>query len=174
MPDATSLNLANYQALAEFRYQLRRFLRFSEEAAHVAGLEPQHHQLMLAVKGMPDGRVARIADLAERLQLQHHSVVELVGRLVARGLVRRRRDGADRREVHVTLTTHGERLLSELTISMRAELRSAAPALVSALGKIAAPGAFRKPPRQSAGGQSKPSTLKMRRPVAPKPTNGRK
>lgn len=131
------LTLGDYQALAEFRYQLRRFIHFSEESARRVGLEPQHHQLMLAVKAMPHSRAARIADLAERLQLQHHSVVELVSRLVARGFIEKVRGHEDRREVQVRLTTRGEGLLKQLTLRTRAELRLAAPALVFALRKIA-------------------------------------
>jgi DNA-binding MarR family transcriptional regulator len=130
------LSLSDYRALAEFRYQLRRFLHFSEAAARQAGLEPQHHQLMLAVKGMPEGRVARITELAERLQLQHHSVVELVNRLAAKGLIQRARAANDRREVQVALTAHGERILGELSVYMKNELRSAGPELVAALRRV--------------------------------------
>ncbi|HYX50470.1 MAG TPA: helix-turn-helix domain-containing protein, partial [Ktedonobacteraceae bacterium] len=78
------ISITEYQTLAEFRYQLRRFLRFSEQAARAAGLEPQQHQLLLALKGLPEGRKATIGALAERLQLTHHSTVELVDRLVER------------------------------------------------------------------------------------------
>jgi DNA-binding MarR family transcriptional regulator len=127
---------SDYQALAEFRYQLRRFVRFSEDAAREAGVEPQHHQLMLAIKGKPDGEEPRIAYLAERLQIQHHSAVELVDRLVNKGLITRTRGDEDRREVHVQLTAKGERILGELTLHMRAELRSAAPALVATLRNL--------------------------------------
>ena len=86
-----SLTLADYQSLAEFRYQIRRFLHFSEQAARDAGLEPRQHQLMLAIKGLPRERGRRIGELAERLQIQHHSAVELVNRLAAGGYVRRQR-----------------------------------------------------------------------------------
>src|SRR5271165_634207 len=106
---------AEYRALADFRYQIRRFLRFSEEAARQAGLEPQHHQLMLAVKGTPENIEPTIGHLAECLQIQHHSAVELVDRLVKRGLIQRIRGEEDRREVHVKLTAKGERLLKHLT-----------------------------------------------------------
>ncbi len=133
----SDLTLSDYQAIAEFRYQIRRFLRFSEEAARAAGLAPQHHQLLLAVKGMPNGRVARISDLAERLQIQHHSTVELVDRLAARGLVNRALAEDDRREVYVQLTTRGENILRVLTLHHKNELRQAAPALVAALQLIA-------------------------------------
>ena len=134
-----SVNLSEYQALADFRYQLRRFVRFAEEAARQAGLEPQHHQLMLAIKGRPAEEEPRIAYLAERLQIQHHSAVELVDRLVRKGLVKRTRAQQDRREVHVQLTPRGERILGQLTLHTRAELQSAAPALVAALGELTSP-----------------------------------
>jgi DNA-binding MarR family transcriptional regulator len=136
MTDHDDLKLSDYQALAEFRYQLRCFLRFSEKAAREAGLEPQHHQLMLAIKGSPDVGGPRIAYLAERLQIQHHSAVELVDRLAHKGLVARSQGGKDRREVYVCLTARGERVLRELTQHMRTELCSAGPALVVALRKL--------------------------------------
>jgi DNA-binding MarR family transcriptional regulator len=136
MTNHKEVKLSDYQALADFRYQIRRFVRFSEEAARGAGVEPQHHQLMLAIKGKPDGEEPRIADLAERLQIQHHSAVELVDRLVKKGLITRTRGDEDRREVHVQLTARGERILGELTLHTRAELRSAAPSLAAALGRL--------------------------------------
>ena len=138
MKEPDHLEKATYQALAEFRYQIRRFLRFSEEAARKAGLEPQHHQLMLALKGIPGGEEPRISYLAERLQLRHHSAVELVDRLAKKGLIQRTRGARDRREVHVKLTDRGDRVLRELTLHTRAELRSAAPGLVAALKKVMA------------------------------------
>ncbi len=127
------LKNAEYQALAEFRYQIRGFLNLSEQAARAAGLEPQHHQLLLAVKGAPPSRETTISYLAERLQLQHHSLVELLDRLEARHLVRRVRGSADRRVVLVRITPRGERLLRQLTLHHRNLLRSAGPALVRAL-----------------------------------------
>mgnify|MGYP001548059372 CR=1 FL=1 len=127
---------SDYPALAEFRYQIRRFARFSEGAARSAGIKPQQHQLLLAVKGAPGGDVPRIAYLAERLQIQHHSAVELLDRMEKKGLITRVRGESDRREVLVELTAQGDHLLAELTRHMRAELRSAAPALVSALRKL--------------------------------------
>jgi len=78
------ITLSEYQSLAEFRYQLRRFLHFSEQAARSVGLEPQQHQLLLALKGLPYGRPATVSELAERLQIQHHSTVELINRMVDR------------------------------------------------------------------------------------------
>lgn len=137
MTQINQIHLSDYQALAEFRYQIRRFVHFSEEAARAAGIEPQHHQLMLAVKGRSEGNEPpRIGRLAERLQIQHHSAVELVDRLARKGLITRTRGEQDRREVYVQLTARGERILNELTLHTRAELRSAAPALVATLRKL--------------------------------------
>ena len=127
------ISITEYQALAEFRYQLRRFLRFSEQAARAAGLEPQQHQLLLAVKGLPEGRKATISVLAERLQLAHHSTVELIDRLVQRGLIQRCRDEADQRRVLVSLTPQGEEVLRNLSLAHRTELRSAGAALIQTL-----------------------------------------
>lgn len=124
---------ADYESLAEMRYQIRRYLRFSEEASRAAGLEPRQYQLMLAIKGLPKGVRPRIGELAERLQIQHHSTVELVNRLAAGGYVRRHRAGEDRREVLLTLTPRGERVLRKLFLHHRAELRLQGPALIAAL-----------------------------------------
>jgi DNA-binding MarR family transcriptional regulator len=143
MFNSEQIDTSEYQALAEFRYQIRRFVRFSEDAARDSGVEPQQHQLMLAVKGGPDGEATRIAYLAERLQIQHHSAVELIDRLVNKGMLKRKRGSEDRREVHVGLTAKGERVLDELTRHTRAEIRTAAPALVETLRKLARPAKLR-------------------------------
>jgi DNA-binding MarR family transcriptional regulator len=123
----------DYQALADFRFEIRRFLNFSERLVRAAGLEPQQHQALLAIKGLPAHRVATIGVLAERLLIQHHSAVELVNRLEAKGLLRRARGVADRREVVLTLSRHGEALLKRLTQPHHAELQSARPRLLAAL-----------------------------------------
>jgi DNA-binding MarR family transcriptional regulator len=143
-----TLALSDYQALAELRYQIRLFLRFSEEAARKMSLEPQQHQLMLALKGLPSGMRPTIGALAERMQIQHHSAVELVNRLSAGGLVRRNRSGEDRRQVLLGLTPKGEKVLRELSIGHQAELRSQGPALVGALERAMRPtkGARGSPP----------------------------
>ncbi len=133
MSATRGITATDYRALAEFRYQIRRFLRFSEQAARSAGLEPQQHQLLLLLKGLPEEVAPRIGEVAERLQIQHHSAVELVDRLVRRGMVRRQRAGADRREVLLLLTPRGEKVLSGLAMLHREELRTAGPALVTAL-----------------------------------------
>ena len=135
-PEDTDISMAEYQALAEFRYRIRQFLHFSEQVARTAGIEPQQHQLMLAIKGFPDGEPATITDLADRLQLQHHSVVELVNRAEARGLVQRARGEADRRQVFIHLTDAGEGVLSELSRHHRGELRVAGPELVRSLNAL--------------------------------------
>jgi len=132
----STLTLADYQALAEFRFQLRKFFHFSEQAARVAHLEPRQYQLMLAVKGLPKDRRPRIRDLAQLLMVEHHSMVELVDRLVSGGYVRRSRGDKDRREVLVLLTTKGERILRELALSHHAELSTRGPALIAALKRI--------------------------------------
>jgi|SRR5579884_725907 len=133
MMDLTS---GEYQDLAEFRYQIRRFLHFSEEAARKAGMEPQQHQLLLAVRGLPSGRPATIGELAERLQLKHHSVVELVDRMAQHGLVDRRTSEQDRRQVIVHLTRSGDTILRKLSLAHRQELETAGPALAKALRSV--------------------------------------
>ena len=123
----------DYQALADFRYEIRRFLSFSERPVRAAGIEPQQHQALLAIKGLPAHRVATIGVLAERLLIQHHSAVELANRLEAKGLLRRARGVRDRREVVLTLSRRGEALLKQLTRPHHTELQSARPKLLAAL-----------------------------------------
>ena len=101
--------------LAQFRYALRKFLRFSENAARECGITPQQHQLMLGVQGYTDRGSATISELAEFLQERHHSGVGLVERAEQNGLVRRTQDESDRRVVNVTLTQSGQKILFELT-----------------------------------------------------------
>jgi DNA-binding MarR family transcriptional regulator len=132
------LTLSDYQALAEFRYQIRKFLHFSEQAVQAAGLERGQYQLMLAIKGMPEGVRPRVRELADRMQIQHHSAVELINRLEARGYVRRERAQEDRREVLLDLTPKGEKVLGELAVHHHDELQSAAPDLVAALRRVMA------------------------------------
>ena len=130
------LTASDYESLAELRYQIRSFLRFSEEASHKAGLEPRQHQLMLALKGLPPGVRPRIGELASRLQIQHHSAVELVNRLAAGGYVRRQRAEEDQREVLLSLTSKGEKVLQQLSLHHRTELRTQGPALIAALNDV--------------------------------------
>ena len=133
---AGAISLSDYRALAEFRYRVRQFLRITEHTARQARLHPQQHRLMLAVKGMPAGMASSVSNLAERLQLEPHSTVELVNRAAARGLVARHHDRQDRRVVMVSITPRGERLLTQLSRRNREELRAAAPALMRALRAI--------------------------------------
>lgn len=129
-------SLGDYQALAEFRYQIRRFLSFSERAARAAGIEPQQHQLLLALKGLPPERQPTIGTIAERLCVTHHTAVGLVDRLGATGLVERVRGAHDRREVHVRITQTGEALLSRLSAQHKEQLQSVGPSLLGALSAI--------------------------------------
>ena len=122
--------------MAELRYQIRRFLRFSENAARQAGIEPQQHQLLLAVRGLPDGAKPTIGVLAERMQLQHHSTVELIDRLAERGFLVRLRATDDRRQVLVKLTRDGEAFLERLSLHHLQELQSAGPTFVRVLQSL--------------------------------------
>jgi DNA-binding MarR family transcriptional regulator len=119
-----ALDKRDFEQLSEFRYQMRRFERFSEQAAQAEGITPLQYLLLLHVKGYPDRVWATIGELAERLQAQHHGVVALVSRCEANGLVERRNSERDRRQVEVHLLPEGERLLARLAELHRAELRS--------------------------------------------------
>jgi DNA-binding MarR family transcriptional regulator len=126
-------NLPDFKAMAELRYQIRCFLRFSENAARQAGIEPQQHQLLLAVRGLPENLKPTIGVLAERMQLQHHSTVELVDRLADRGFLIRLRATDDRRQVLVKLTSDGEEFLKRLSLHHLQELQSSGPKFVKIL-----------------------------------------
>jgi len=144
------LTLSDYQALAEFRYQIRSFLHFSEQAVKKAGLQRGQYQLMLAIKGMPAGVRPRIRELAGRMEIRHHSAVELVNRLEARGFVHRTRAQDDRREVLLALTAKGEKVLSELALHHHEELRSTGPELAAVLQRIMREGNETASPESSA------------------------
>jgi DNA-binding MarR family transcriptional regulator len=123
------LSQEDFAALLAFRTGLRRYLRWSEEAARAAGLTPAQHQLLLAVRGHGRDRPPTIGELAGYLLLRHHSTVELINRAETAGLVRRERDPGDNRVMRVRLTTTADRMLAELTRVHLAELRSLAPIL---------------------------------------------
>jgi len=126
-----------YRSLAEFRHQIRRFLHFSEQAARLAGLEPQQHQLLLSLRGLAaSSEPASIRAIAERLQIQHHSAVELVDRLADHDLVTRSRAPEDRRQVLISLTARGEAELEKLAVCHLDELQKNGPALVAALESL--------------------------------------
>jgi DNA-binding MarR family transcriptional regulator len=120
---SAALTKQDFEALARFRFGIRRYLRFSEEAVRSHGVTPQHYQLLLALKGFPRRDWATVRELAERLQLRHHSVVELVNRAQGQGLVARAPDPDDARVVRVLLTGHGEQVLARLSVLHRDELR---------------------------------------------------
>jgi DNA-binding MarR family transcriptional regulator len=123
----------DYERLAAFRYALRCFMEFSQSAARAAGLTPQQHQAMLAIKGMPGSAGVTIGDLAGRLLVRHHSAVELVDRLEQNGLLRRDSDGQDGRRALLVLTQKGETALLELSASHLDELSRVGPELSAML-----------------------------------------
>ncbi|HEY1254103.1 MAG TPA: MarR family transcriptional regulator [Terracidiphilus sp.] len=124
------------ESLAEFRFELRRFLHFSEEAASAAGLQPQQHQLLLQVAGARAGTTVTIAYAAKRLRLRHNSVVELVNRSVLEGLLVRAQDSGDLRRVLLQITPKGKKVLRALSIAHARELTVLAPKLASDLQRI--------------------------------------
>ncbi len=129
--------MPDYRSLAEFRYHLRKFLHASEVRVLQDGLEPQQHQLLLAIKGLSvTGEDTSIAVLAQRLLLKHHSVVGLVDRLEEKGFVRRCRDEHDRRRVEVQLTDLGEATIAKLTAFHQRELNVLAPELIELLQSV--------------------------------------
>jgi len=138
------LTEVEYLALAEFRYQLRRFLRHMEEQVRDLGVNPQQYQVVLAIKGLPRNQMPTISCLAERMQLNHNSMVELVDRCEENGLLRRVRLGSDRRQVTLALTPDGEALLKRLGSAARNELRSVGPMLVESVLSLTADGRRRK------------------------------
>jgi DNA-binding MarR family transcriptional regulator len=135
MPTKRSLDQLDYQRLAEFRYQLRGFLKFSERAASKMGLRPQQHQALLAIKGTP-GKHVTIGILAERLGIRHNSTVELIDRLIMKGLVERRHNPRDHREVIIDVTNRAERILADLSLAHRNEIRKLAPLLIGLLARF--------------------------------------
>ena len=127
---STPVSRAEYRALAELRYRIRCFLNFSEGAAREVGVEPQQHQLLLAIEGLPAGEEPTIGRIAERLQIAHNSAVDLVRRAVDRGLVEKRPRPEDRRAILLALTENGATVLESLARAHRNELRTLAPALL--------------------------------------------
>lgn len=136
MPRPRKISQSQYETLAAFRFALRQFLRFSEQAAQGAGLTPQQHQAMLAIKGFPGRARVTVGELAERLQIAHHSTVGLVDRLTAEKLVTREPSKEDRRQVFVSLTKRGERLLEGLSSVHQEELRRIGPELRELLDEM--------------------------------------
>lgn len=127
---------SDYRSLAAFRYEMRKFLAFSERAARAAGIEPQQHQLLLALRGLPEDLRPTIGSVAERLCVQHHTAVALVDKLEGHGFVVRERGTEDKREVLLRLTPKGNAILRSLSALHRAQLKEVGPKLVGALKTI--------------------------------------
>lgn len=136
MPRRKPFSKLQYENLAAFRFALRKFLRFSEDAAGEAGLTPQQHQALLAIKGFPGRDYVTVGELAERLQIKHHSAVGLIDRLVVEDLVERDASAEDRRQVFIRLTQRGEGVLEELAAMHREQLRLIGPELSSLLQRL--------------------------------------
>jgi DNA-binding MarR family transcriptional regulator len=125
-----------YETLADLRYSLRQFLHFSEEAAQQAGITPQQHQALLAIKGFREARDITIGELAERLQVRHHSAVGLADRLASKRLVIRKHPPGDRRQVHLALTDEGHQTLEKLSAAHKEQLRRVGPQIESLLRRL--------------------------------------
>jgi DNA-binding MarR family transcriptional regulator len=131
-----SITRTDYQTLAEFRHQIAAFLRRRREAAEKAGLEAQQYELLLAVKGLPSGKSPTIKQIAEQLQIQHHSAVELTSRLAKRGLIQRRSSSADKRLVLLSITKTGEKVTEQVARYGFRQLKVEAPKLLKTLDRL--------------------------------------
>jgi DNA-binding MarR family transcriptional regulator len=129
----SSITAEEYRALAELRYRIRLFLREGDAKSRQSGLEPQQYLFLLALRGLPEGVEGTIGNLADRLALKHHSVVELVDRMATRGYVKRTRSRDDRRRVLISMLPKGEKLLEDVAKHRISELRSSGAALVRAI-----------------------------------------
>jgi DNA-binding MarR family transcriptional regulator len=134
--ESVKITKTEYETLADLRYSLRQFLHFSEEAAHNAGVTPQQHQALLAIKGFRENQSITIGELAERLQVRHHSAVGLVDRLVLKKFVVREHHPADRRQVFLALTERGENMLEKLSTAHKEQLRRIGPHIESLLKRL--------------------------------------
>jgi DNA-binding MarR family transcriptional regulator len=123
----TMMRSKDYEALAEFRYALRKFFRFSEEAAEKSGLSIRQYQALLTIRGFPGGDNITVGKIAEWLQIRHHSAVGLINRLEIQGFVVRRKGSQDRREVYIRLTSKGNRILKKLAFLNKQELKRLRP-----------------------------------------------
>ncbi len=147
MPEREPTTKTEYEILAEVRYALRRFLRFSESAASEVGLTPQQHQALLAIKGFPGREKITIGELAERLQIRHHSAVGLADRLEADRLIKRSPGTDDRRQVYISLTPHGDAIIKRLSALHHEQLRRLSPQLRELMTRIDEMSAERDRPR---------------------------
>lgn len=151
---AQDVDVARLQRLAEFRFQLRRFLHVSQVAAEQTGLHNQQYQMLQCVGGMPDGMAPTIANVAARMLLKHNSAVELVDRAIDQGLMRRAADPLDHRCILLRVTPQGEHLLASLAEFHMRELEQSGPELVRALHRVLNGGSH----------QSAPTVASARRP----------
>jgi DNA-binding MarR family transcriptional regulator len=135
-PHFVKLTKTEYATLADLRYSLRQFMHFSEERARAAGMTPQQHQALLAIKGHPEHSVVTIGELAERLQICHHSAVGLASRLVRKGYVTRKKHAEDRRQVYLELTMRSEKLLENLSVAHKEQLHRIGPQIESLLKRL--------------------------------------
>jgi DNA-binding MarR family transcriptional regulator len=158
-----NVELSDYRALAAFRYEIRKFLAFSERAARSHGVEPQQHQLLLAVRGFPGNARPTIGDIAERLCVEHHTTVGLVDKLEGRGFVRRERGTEDRREVFIELTATGTALLRKLSALHRDQLLRVGPHMVNALDAILSAYGVPRSAKSPNGARSKRASPKSAR-----------
>ncbi|MFZ5894563.1 MAG: MarR family winged helix-turn-helix transcriptional regulator, partial [Myxococcota bacterium] len=132
----SKVSASDYRALAAFRYEIRKFLAFSEIAARAAQIEPQQHQLLLAVQGLPNDLRPTIRAISERLCVRHHTTVALVDKLEEHGLLARERSQEDRREVLLRLTPQGLQKLQALSVLHKDQLRAVGAHMLAALGSI--------------------------------------
>jgi DNA-binding MarR family transcriptional regulator len=151
------ITTAEYRALAELRYRIRKFVGEGDAVARAAGLEPQQYLLLLALRGLPEGVEATIRTLAERLALKHHSAVELIDRMETHGYVRRSRNRDDRRQVLVALLPRGEKLLEQVALDRISELRASGAALVNAIGALLENDGSPRPAKHTAGSSKRGS-----------------
>jgi DNA-binding MarR family transcriptional regulator len=133
-----TLSKKDYEALAEFRHALRRYLSFSEDAARSHGVTPQQYQAMLAIEGFPGRNWVTVGELAEQMCVAHHSAVGMIDRMEKLKLVRREMSADDKRRVEVSLSAKGQRLLEKLYLIHRAELETRAPRLATLLREAVA------------------------------------
>jgi len=129
----STISDTDYRALAELRYRIRHFIQEGDAAAQRSNLEPQQYLMLLAIRGLPQGAVATISTLAERMALKHHSAVELIDRLETHGLVHRSRSEGDKREVRVSLLPQGSKLLDRVARERLSELKASGVALADAI-----------------------------------------
>ncbi|MEP7137516.1 MAG: MarR family transcriptional regulator [Chloroflexota bacterium] len=138
----SKITQSEYETLAAFRYSLRLFIHFSEEAAYSVGLTPQQHQALLSIKGFPSRDKITITELAERMQIRHQSAVGLVNRLMAQGLLVREQSRTDRRQVYTTLSAKGLAILEQLSAIHKEELRRMLPQLRQLIERLSTDEAF--------------------------------